>query len=290
MQPPGPPRRCDSNQELSSKPGAIHTGTQFLVLSSVTNAAEIFYTTNGDVPTSASTKYTAPIKLMASQTIKAIAMKTGMATSAVDSASYTIKPGATSTGSLILGNQTYRTVKIDEQNWMAENLNFRGSGADTVGVCYRDSVGYCAKNGRLYTWAEVMNLPDSCSVVSCASQIKPKHQGICPTGWHVPTKAEWTSLTDFTGSEGISSLPLRTDTGWKDMRDGTDIYGFSVLPAGARYPTGEYECNGNYAFFWSATEQSPKEAWRRYFSYGYEYGCSYFFEKTYGRSLRCVED
>jgi hypothetical protein len=207
MQPPGPPRRCDSNQELSSKPGAIHTGTQFLVLSSVTNAAEIFYTTNGDVPTSASTKYTAPIKLMASQTIKAIAMKTGMATSAVDSASYTIKPGATSTGSLILGNQTYRTVKIDEQNWMAENLNFRGSGADTVGVCYRDSVGYCAKNGRLYTWAEVMNLPDSCSVVSCASQIKPKHQGICPTGWHVPTKAEWTSLTDFTGSEGISSLP-----------------------------------------------------------------------------------
>lgn len=270
--------------------GGVYTGTQSVVLSSVTSDAEIRYTTDGSEPTSASNKFATPIRLAGSQTLKAIAMKKGMATSPVDSASYTIKPGATSTGMVAWGGQTYKTVQIDTLNWMAENLNYKGAGSDTVGVCYRDSAEYCMKNGRLYTWSEVMDLPDSCQAASCASQIKPKHQGICPTGWHVPTKVEWTALTVYTKSEGVSSPVLRSDSDWYNWGNGTDRYGFTVLPAGALYTDGEFACGGAFGFFWSASEQSPKQAWRIYFSYGYEYGCRYDYDKPSGRSLRCVED
>ncbi|MDR2728373.1 MAG: hypothetical protein LBB56_04515, partial [Chitinispirillales bacterium] len=104
-------------------------------------------------------------------------------------------------------SQTYKTVKIGNQTWMAENLNYAGSGGNT-GVCYNSSSDNCSKYGRLYTWAEVMNGASS-------SLLNPSGvQGVCPVGWHVPSDAEWTILTDFVGGDLTAGTKLKSKTGW----------------------------------------------------------------------------
>jgi uncharacterized protein (TIGR02145 family) len=136
------------------------------------------------------------------------------------------------------GGQTYRTVKIGEQTWMAENLNYEIS-SSTFGSCY-GQIGYayeipgalanCAKYGRLYDWKTAKT--------------------VCPIGWHLPTENEWRALIRFVqpsctsnGSICIGAgTKLKTTSGWNrksDMNDvvysnppGSDDYGFSALPGG----------------------------------------------------------
>jgi len=101
--------------------------------------------------------------------------------------------------------KTYKTVKIGEQVWMAENLNFAAKGSR----CYNDSIAYCGKYGRLYDWVTAMVLPKSCINDMCAL-VDTKYKGICPTGWHLPNEAEWGVLTEaanVTDACGFSFLP-----------------------------------------------------------------------------------
>ncbi|MCL1967542.1 MAG: hypothetical protein FWF67_06635 [Fibromonadales bacterium] len=88
-------------------------------------------------------------------------------------------------GSLTYEGRTYKTIEIGEQIWMAENLNYNVSGS----ICDEREDPAC-NYGRFYNWAIAMALPSSCNSSSCASQIDTKHQGICPTGWHIPSIAE----------------------------------------------------------------------------------------------------
>jgi len=104
-------------------------------------------------------------------------------------------------GSMYCGGQAYKTVKIGSQTWMAQNLNYKTSNGKSR--CYPVSGdsnpndadnANCAVYGRFYDWATIMGFDESCNNKSCASQIKPKHQGICPNGWHIPSKTEWKTL------------------------------------------------------------------------------------------------
>ncbi|WP_308602805.1 fibrobacter succinogenes major paralogous domain-containing protein [uncultured Fibrobacter sp.] len=201
--------------------------------------------------------------------------------------------------------KTYKTVKIGNQVWMAENLNYKTANS----YCYEDKLANCHKYGRLYTWAVAM---DSAGVFSndgkgcgegktCAA--KKSVRGICPKGWHLPSDNEWKTLFEAVGREyretelgditiriyTAAGKKLKSKSGWDDD-NGTDDYGFSVLPAGLRYGDGNYSNGGKYASFWSSTEDRSFNAYDWYFLYGS--GCvnSFFSLKGYGYSVRCLRD
>jgi len=123
----------------------------------------------------------------------------------------------------------YRAVEIGTQTWMAENLNYEVKGS----ICYDDDPAYCAKYGRLYDWATAMKLPVKCNLGYCTKQVGNPHRGICPEGWHLPSREEWQTLIDFTGR---NLEKLKAKIGWNNYKgksgNGTDNYGFAALPGG----------------------------------------------------------
>lgn len=187
--------------------------------------------------------------------------------------------------------QTYRTVKIVSQVWMAQNLNFATDSSWVYkcqswdgASCSKDSVAMGKKHGRLYKWAAAMGLRDSCSIKACSSQVAAKHQGACPSGWHVPSNAEWTVLIRET-----SANILKATSGWSS-RNGIDDYGFMLLPAGNRGNNGSFSRFGTNGDFWSATESSGSDAWYRGYGSAFDYALTDRSNKSDGYSLRCLQD
>jgi uncharacterized protein (TIGR02145 family) len=186
--------------------------------------------------------------------------------------------GDTTTATSIIdrrNGKAYKTVKIDNQTWMAENLNYAipATGTDS-GRCYHNSIDSCAKYGRLYTWDAAMTA--------------------CPAGWHLPTAEEWDILVDYAGGLN-SAIKLKSTAGWNDYRgesgNGTDEFGFSALPGGHYYYYDGFSDVGKGGYWWSATEESTS-----YYS-AYRMGIFYDFsgalgrrDKSYWYSVRCVKD
>jgi len=269
-----------------------------VTLVSSTSGASIHYTLDGTEPTIASTPYAGPIVVDTSLTIKAIAVKTGMMASSVQSADYLVSSGPT--GSTVPWNRSisygtltdsrdgavYRTVVIGAQTWMAENLNHAVEGS----WWYRNSADSGTKYGRLYTWSASMDLPDLCNSTSCANQVQSSHRGICPAGWHMPSDSEWTMLSDHIGDSAAKKL--KSSTGWLQA-SGTDPYGFRALPASLRYPSGDGSFGyAGYAYFWSSTEYDEGSAWYRSMDWDVNSLFRGFglYQKTNGFSVRCLKD
>ena len=136
--------------------------------------------------------------------------------------------------------KTYKTVKIGEQEWMAENLNYYVDVVENTSYrsfCESDSV-LCSRYGRHYTWAAAI---DSISLYAqysilcgvgrtCTVPDTIKIKGVCPSGWHLPKQKEWQKLINFVGASNAGEI-LKSFTDWENW-PGTDLYGFSVLPAG----------------------------------------------------------
>jgi uncharacterized protein (TIGR02145 family) len=299
---------CDSSSNSTndtvvapvfSPAGGTYSVAQTVAMASSTSGATIYYTTDGSAPTISSTKYTTPVSVSATQTLNAIAVKSGLTTSSVSLATYTITSGGSgsttpwntsvSYGSLSYEGQTYKTVVIGTQTWMAENLNYKVDSS----WWYANSADSGARYGRLYTWASAMKLPDSCNIVSCASQVQSKHQGECPSGWHIPSDAEWSTLATYLGGAAAAGSKLKSTSGWSYdgvTGNGTDSYGFRALPAGNRLDHGSFYNVGRYARFWSSSELVANDAWYRYLYMGDDglYRNHYF--KKYGYSVRCLKD
>ncbi|MBO4437276.1 MAG: hypothetical protein J5791_10395 [Fibrobacter sp.] len=126
--------------------------------------------------------------------------------------------------------RVYRYTTINGVTWMADNLDFRvpNSFCDSL---FKDDWAHCGPKGRFYVWSAAMDLPESeCGYGhSCGDQLHYPHQGVCPDGWHLPTKAEWDALIDFMGRGDFVY--------WDDtvlVRDnfGRNEYGFSAIPTG----------------------------------------------------------
>jgi len=203
----------------------------------------------------------------------------------------TVTPPTDSTFTDDRDGQTYRTVTIGTQTWMAENLNYNASGS----VCYDNQDAYCNTYGRLYDWVTVMGFPSNCYSMNCTFIVQAKYRGICPSGWHVPSDDEWTALTDVVGGASTAGTKLKSTSGWYDgnnsYRPGTNDYGFSALPGGAGdYSTGLSNSAGSYGFWWSATEDDADRAWHRRMGYDLERVEKTNYSKAYLYSLRCVED
>ena len=200
--------------------------------------------------------------------------------------------------------QVYKTVKIGYQTWMAENLNYAYTGvkynydsytSDSTSWCYENETSNCDKYGRLYTWSAVMdsaaqfsvNAGTKCGYGKTCTPNSP-HRGICPEGWHVPTKQEDSTLLTYIYIDG-SSFPgsLKSMNGWGGSENGTDMYGFSALPAGFMRSRVSFDLRGAAISFWTASEDSSYRAWSLGLAPGFDLGQS---AKDYGRSLRCLKD
>ena len=162
--------------------------------------------------------------------------------------------------------QVYKTVKIGDQVWMAQNLNYDDS-VKTPSLkenswCYNDSSEYCDKYGRLYSWAAAKD--------------------VCPTGWHLPSEDELDDLIDSVARSASVGKSLQT----KLWDSGTDAYGFSAIPAGRRDDSGWY--TGESAAFWSSTAESKGYAFYMFIFASGNARLGVLSEK-YGASVRCIQ-
>jgi len=198
--------------------------------------------------------------------------------------------GGAGTMTDIDGN-VYKTVKIGNQIWMAENLkvtryrngdpipNVTGKtqwkNLKTGAYCNYDNNSSNAKTyGRLYNWYAVND-----------------SRNIAPAGWHVPTDKEWKQLENYLGSEAGGKLKERGTIHWKSPNKGaTNSSDFTALPGGYRTNNGPFYVIGLGADFWSATQYNSYYAWYRYLYY---YGSDVYrnyYGKRYGFSVRLVRD
>ena len=207
--------------------------------------------------------------------------------------------------------QTYKTVEIGSQVWMAENLNYAYTGvlynnsgytSDSTSWCFSNDPANCIKYGRLYTWAAAMDSVGTWSTngkdcgygVQC-TPIYPV-RGICPEGWHLPDKAEWNTLFTAVGGASTAGKMLSSTISWSSVpggwvRDGygTDAYSFSALPAGLRDATG-YNNVGYHAYFWSSSEYNSSRTYIVGLDDEFDKADLYGSGKDYGYSVRCVKD
>ena len=237
---------------------------------------------------------------------------------------------------ITINGQTYKTVKIGTQIWMAENLNYAvaeskcfGEGSPVL-VDYdeENDIGItktlspaevqtnCNKYGRLYDWSTAMGLPSSCNENSCSSQIQPKHKGICPSGWHIPSNADWDKLLLYVDNENggdgevqsyynnpvyFSSTAgryLKATSGWDPYEgiENFDTYGFSALPGGYGNIGGYGNVGinflpvGVYGRWWSASEEDVRDSHIRRMRNDREYVAGGTHGKYYLLSVRCVKD
>jgi uncharacterized protein (TIGR02145 family) len=202
----------------------------------------------------------------------------------------------------------YTTVQIGTgksvaQIWMAENLNVgvridgyqdQSNNSIIEKYCYNDDNNNCNTYGALYQWNEAMQYSTT-----------PGVQGICPTGWHLPSDAEWTVLTNFlhgdttflggdtiiTGAPGGKMKEAGTAHWLSPNTGATNSSGFTALPGGERFSyDGSFYDLTTYANFWSSTEWWSTGALGRDLSYSNERASGNISGKTYGYSVRCVHD
>jgi len=192
--------------------------------------------------------------------------------------------------SVSYGDETYATVVIGTQTWMARNLSYNAAGSR----CYDNLGNNCATYGRLYDWAAAMDLPSNCNYNTCSEQISTKHKGICPSGWHIPSSADWDALMKAVGGAHTAGRYLKAAWGWNisdvPISSATDKYGFSALPGG--------HCDNNGYFFyisergnwWTSSWDNATLAYDRYMEYNYEQVQYAALYKSLSLSVRCVKD
>lgn len=197
--------------------------------------------------------------------------------------------------------KTYKTVVIGNQTWMAENLNYSDSisypGMQQRNWCYHNSLDSCTKYGRLYTWAAAMDSVGEwstngkgCGDGKLCSATSPV-RGVCPKGWHLPTKAEFEALFTNVGGEATAGKMLKSTSGLGSNGNGTDAFGFSALPAGYRF-IGLFLRGGYGAYFWSSNEDDfyRSRAYSMYLDNDNESASLNNDYKDYGFSVRCLRD
>jgi uncharacterized protein (TIGR02145 family) len=160
----------------------------------------------------------------------------------------------------------YKTVKIGDQVWMAENLNVVMEDS----WCYADKPDNCKKYGRLYTWEMA--------------------KSACPEGWHLPSKDEFETLFATVGGQPTAGKMLKSKKGWKKSGNITNEFFFSALPTGLRLSEGKYLNEGTYAYFWSSTEYGDGSAYNMYLDNGSDRGNMFDDVGENGRSVRCLKN
>jgi len=185
------------------------------------------------------------------------------------------------------------SIVIGTQQWMRENLDvltYRNGdiipqvtdaiawAALTTGAwCYyNNDVANGAIYGKLYNWYAVND-----------------SRGLAPAGWHIPTDAEWTTLSTLLGGESVAGGKMKTTgtTRWTTPNEGaTNESGFAGLPGGLRFGDGTFSLVGSFGYWWSSTEYATTLAWYHYLYYNNGSFSRYGDYKRDGFSVRCLRD
>jgi uncharacterized protein (TIGR02145 family) len=189
-----------------------------------------------------------------------------------------------------IDGNVYKTVKIGNQIWMAENLkttryndgtpipnvkdNNEWSNLKTGAYCYyNNNYSNNAIYGTLYNWYAVNT------------------GKLAPKGWHVPSYSEWKTLMAYLGGEDIAGGKMKSLTLWNSPnKDATNSSGFSGLPAGGRSSDGTFYYIGYNGYFWSSTYCDTNNPWLFYLNFNYSYIYAYSLTKGFGSSVRCVKN
>jgi uncharacterized protein (TIGR02145 family) len=197
-----------------------------------------------------------------------------------------------------IDGNTYKTVYIGNQQWMAENLKVTkyNDGATILNITdnsqwtnlttgawayYDNDAANNAKYGKLYNWYAVSPTTNG-------------NKNVCPTGWHIPTDAEWTILTDYLGGESLAGGKLKKvgTANWiSPNTDATNTSLFTGLPGGLRLDGGDFDGIGNFGLWWSSSmEENTKYAWNRSLSNSNGDANRDNDSKESGLSVRCLRD
>jgi len=191
----------------------------------------------------------------------------------------------------------YKTVKIGNQEWFAENLRtskYNDSSSIpnvtdkdqwsslTIGawVYYNNDFTNNVKYGKLYNWYSINPSTNG-------------NKNLCPKGWHIPTDLEWTILTDYLGGTSIAGGKMKEEgvTNWNSPNlDATNLSLFTGLPCGNRDNNGDFYSIGYDCAWWSSTDNKTRNAWLRYLFFANGNANRYSENKKYGFSIRCLRD
>jgi uncharacterized protein (TIGR02145 family) len=186
----------------------------------------------------------------------------------------------------------YKKVIIGEgenaQTWMAENLDYETENSGCGGSAYTE--GDCSIYGRLYTWAAAIN--------NSTADDNGNIQGVCPDGWHLPSKTEFEKLitnvdADLNGSYNSTNkagTALKSTSGWNENGNGSNASGFSALPAGNMQEVGSFFGAGDYAYFWCSTGNKDSACGMILFNGRKEAMLDNNFDEFNGFSVRCVQN
>ncbi len=211
--------------------------------------------------------------------------------------------------------ESYPTVQIGTQCWFAKNLNVGTMINSSASVdsqrnngviekyCYNNDPANCTTYGGLYQWAEAVQYQNGASnSTSPNPAFSGNVRGICPMGWHLPSDAEYCTLTTFldatvncsylgwSGTDAGGKMKLTSGLWTTPNIGATNSSGFSALPGGWRITSGSFNSIGNGTYFWSSSESSITSAINRSLYY---YNSSFYranVDKFIGFSARCTQD
>lgn len=209
-----------------------------------------------------------------------------------------------------IDGNAYKTITIGTQTWMAENLKVTHYANGETIPNITDNSDWTSQSTGAYCWYnnDITNKDVYGSLYNYFAVVD--NRKLCPTGWHVPTDAEWSALTTYLGGKNTAGKRMKNSTGWYNNGNGTNTSGFSALPGGDRmcYP-GYFGDANSWGHWWSATEyiinSSPDAppcqgfsnidntlslAWTRFMGYqigSVERGGNF---KNSGNSVRCIMD
>ena len=197
----------------------------------------------------------------------------------------------TSTARVTIGTQVWATVNLDVTTYRDGTTipqvtdPTQWSNLTTGAWCYYNNNSSSGTTyGKLYNWYAVAGIHDA--------DPNTPNKVLAPTGWHLPTDAEWTTLTNTLGGTTVAGGKLKaTGTSLWDTpnTDATNSSGFSGLPGG-RNGNGTFSNVGGYGIWWSSSQYGSTYAWIRFLYYSNGYAYRDYYNKLYGFSVRCLRD
>ena len=188
-------------------------------------------------------------------------------------------------------DNAYPTLQIGDQCWLRENLRTsRYRNGEDIPVIEEDSLWLSTSAGAFSFYTNDPDQDTLEGVLYNHFSIS-DNRGLCPTGWHVPNDAEWTTLQDYISEGDKEGSALKDTLGWDLPNAGAaNLMGYRARAAGFRAATGGFGGQGIHGFWWSATQADPGKAWSRQLNYA---STSMFRNANFllfGMSVRCVKD